>query len=95
MAKIINKVNEQKLRLLADNWAKKDLTELAKLLGVGEYTVIHWAERLRKYLKAQGVTDEDIIKILPIKRKPSVSIAYENITAELVKKLKEPEKKGK
>ena len=95
MAKIINKVNEQKLRLLADNWAKKDLTELAILLGVGEYTVIHWAERLRKSLKAQGVTDEDIIKILPIKRKPSVSIAYENITAELVKKLKEPEKKGK
>jgi hypothetical protein len=95
MAKITNKVNEQKLRLLADHWIKKDLTELSKLLGVGEYTVNHWAERLRKSLKAQGIADEEIAKILPIKRKPSVSIAYENITEELVKRLKESEKKGK
>lgn len=95
MLKIPSKVNEQKLRLLADNWAKKDLAELTKLLGVAEITVNHWADKLRKSLKAQGVADEDIYKVFPIKRKPSPAVAYENITAELVKKLKAPEKKGK
>ncbi len=69
MAKREVKVSEEKLQALVDNWNKKDASELAQMLGAGESTINYWAGKLRKSMKSNGMSDEQIKKILPAKRK--------------------------
>lgn len=69
MAKREAQVSEDKLQTLVDNWNAKSVSELAEMLGAGESTINYWAGKLKKAMKANGMTDEQIKKALPAKRK--------------------------
>jgi len=69
MARSEAKVSEDKLQALIDAWNRKDVSELARTLGAKESTINFWAGKLRKSMKAHGMIDEQIKKILPTKRK--------------------------
>ncbi len=69
MAKREAKVSEDKLQALVDNWNAKDVSELAQMLGTGVSTINYWAGKLRKAMRSNGMTDEQIRRILPAKRK--------------------------
>ena len=69
MAKREAQVSEDKLQALVDNWNTKSVSELAEMLGAGESTINYWAGKLRKSMKANEMTDEQIKKALPAKRK--------------------------
>ncbi|MGD0232898.1 MAG: hypothetical protein ABSC19_21530 [Syntrophorhabdales bacterium] len=84
------KVTEDKLQALLENWNKKDTSELAQMLSVGESTVNYWAGKLKKSMKAHGMTDEQIKKTLPIKRK-----VHGNVYDIVVKKMLAPERAPK
>lgn len=90
MAKGQTKVSEDKLSKLIENWNKKDTAELAEMLGVGESTINYWAGKLRKSMKSNGMTDEQIKKALPAKRK-----ARGNVYDVVVKKMFSPEEAPK
>jgi hypothetical protein len=82
MAKREAQVSEDKLQKLVDNWNTKNPSELARMLGSGESTINYWVGKLRKSMKSNGMTDEQIKKILPTKRK-----AHGNVYDVLVKKM--------
>jgi len=82
MAKRETKVNEDKLQTLLNNWNEKGVSELAAMLKAGESTINYWAGKLRKSMKSNGMSDEQIKKILPTKRK-----AHGNVYDVLVKKM--------
>jgi transposase len=86
MAKREAKVSEDKLQTLVENWNTKDASELAEMLGAGASTINYWAGKLRKSMKSNGMTDEEIKKILPAKRK-----AQGNVFDIVVKKMLSPE----
>jgi hypothetical protein len=69
MVKREAKVSEDKLQMLVENWNKKDVSELAHMLGTGVSTINYWAGKLRKSMRSNGMTDEQIKRILPAKRK--------------------------
>ena len=74
MAKREAQVSEDKLQKLVDNWNTKNAGELAEMLGAGESTINYWAGKLRKSMKANGMTDQQIRSILPTKRKVQVNV---------------------
>jgi len=69
MAKREAQVSEHKLQTLVENWNTKSVSELAEMLGAGESTINYWAGKLKKSMKSNGMTDEQIKKALPAKRK--------------------------
>ena len=52
MARGEAKVSEDKLQALIEGWNKKDIGELAQILGAKESTINFWAGKLRKSMKA-------------------------------------------
>jgi hypothetical protein len=90
MARSEAKVSEDKLQALIDAWNRKDVSELARTLGAKESTINFWAGKLRKSMKAHGMPDEQIKKILPTKRK-----VQGNVFDIVVKKMLSPEQAPK
>ena len=89
MAKREVKVSEQKLEMLVKNWNTKDVIELAQLLGTGESTINYWAGKLRKSMKSNGMTDEQIKTILPARRRAQGNV-YDNVVEKLLSSERTP-----
>ncbi|MGD0229567.1 MAG: hypothetical protein ABSC19_04305 [Syntrophorhabdales bacterium] len=89
MAKREAKVSEDKLQMLVENWNTKEAGELAQMLGTGERTINYWAGKLRKSMKSNGMTDEQIKNILPGKRKAQGNV-YDNIVKKMLSSEQAP-----
>jgi DNA-binding transcriptional MerR regulator len=94
MARSDAKVSEDKLQALVENWGKKDTGELAQMLGVGESTINYWAGKLKKSMKSHGMTDEQIKKILPIKRKAQGNV-YDIVVKKMLSSEQAPKRRGR
>jgi hypothetical protein len=90
VAKRETKVSEEKLKELLKNWPKMSIADLGVKLGVGESTVNYWAGKLRKQMKASGITDEEIKKLLPSKR-----VERANLFEKVINDMKEKAEKEK
>ncbi len=89
-----DKVSEEKLQAMIENWRTKDAGELARMLGVGESTVNYWAGKLRKSMKAQGMTDAQIRDVLPTKRRAQANV-YDNIVRKMLSVEPAPKRRGR
>ncbi len=69
-----SKVSQEKLKLLVDNWMDKSIPELAEMLEITETTLGFWVMKLRKSMKAFGMTPEQIAEKLPSKRRAAASV---------------------
>ena len=94
MARSDAKVSEDKLQALVENWDKKDTGELAQMLGVGESTISYWAGKLKKSMKNHGMTDEQIKKTLPIKRKVPGNV-YDIVVKKMLAPERAPKRRGR
>jgi hypothetical protein len=94
MAKREAKVSEDKLQKLIENWKMKDVGELARMLGAGQSTINYWAGKLRKSMKNNGMTDEQIKKMLPAKRRAQGNI-YDNVVKKMLSSEQAPKKRGR
>ncbi len=94
MTKRQAKVSEDKLQRLVENWTKKDVGQLAEMLGAGESTINYWAGKLRKSMKSNGMTDEQIKKMLPAKRKAQGNV-YDNVVKRMLSPEQAPKKRGR
>jgi hypothetical protein len=94
MAKRQAKVNEDKLQALVKNWNEKGVSELAEMLKAGESTINYWAGKLRKSMKSNGMTDEQIKKILPAKRKAQSNV-FDNVVKRMLSSEGAPKKRGR
>ncbi|MGD0230946.1 MAG: hypothetical protein ABSC19_11390 [Syntrophorhabdales bacterium] len=94
MAKGQEKVNEDKLQILIRNWNEKGVSQLAEMLNAGESTVNYWAGKLRKSMKSNGMTDEQIKKILPAKRKAQGNV-YDDVVKQMLSPERAPKKRGR
>jgi len=94
MAKRVAKVSEDKLQTLIENWKTKDVSELARMLGAGESTINYWAGKLRKSMKSNGMTDEQIKKKLPAKRRAQGNV-YDNVVKKMLSPEQAPKKRGR
>jgi hypothetical protein len=94
MAKREAQVSESKLQTLVDNWNVKNASELAELLGAGESTVNYWAGKLRKSMKSNGMSDEQIKKVLPTKRKAQGD-AYDIVVKKMLSSGQTPRRRGR
>ncbi len=88
------KVSEDRLQTLVENWNKKDVGELAQMLGVGESTINYWAGKLRKSMKSNGMTDEQTKRILPSKRKAQHNV-YDAVVKKMLSSEQAPKKRGR
>jgi hypothetical protein len=93
MAKRETKVNEDKLQTLLNNWNEKGVSELAAMLKAGESTINYWAGKLRKSMKSNGMSDEQIKKILPAKRRAQGNV-YDNVVKRMLSSEEAPKKRG-
>jgi hypothetical protein len=94
MAKREARVSEGKLQTLVDNWNTKSAGELAEMLGAGESTINYWAGRLRKSMKANGMTDQQIKNIFPAKRKVRGN-AFDVVVRKMLSSGQAPKKRGR
>jgi DNA-binding transcriptional MerR regulator len=94
MAKGEAKVSEDKLQALIDGWDKKDISELAKALGAKESTINFWAGKLRKSMKVHGMSDEQIKKILPTKRKVQSNV-FDTVVKKMLSSEQAPKRRGR
>ncbi|MGD0662934.1 MAG: hypothetical protein ABSD38_33200 [Syntrophorhabdales bacterium] len=94
MAKRETKVNEDKLQTLLNNWNEKGVSELAAMLKAGESTINYWAGKLRKSMKSNGMSDEQIKKILPAKRRAQGNV-YDNVVKRMLSSEEAPKKRGR
>jgi hypothetical protein len=94
MARREVKVSEDRLQTLVENWNRKDVGELAQMLGVGESTINYWAGKLRKSMKSNGMTDEQIKKMLPAKRKAQGNV-YDIVVKRMLSAEQAPKKRGR
>ena len=94
MAKREARVSEHKLQTLVANWNTKNPSELAEMLGAGLSTINYWAGRLRKSMKANGMTDEQIKMTLPTKRK-ALGNAYDIVAKRLLSSGQAPKRRGR
>ena len=79
---------EDQLDQMVSNWHIKTLRELGQGIGVEPKTIVYWAMKLRKAMKAQGMSDKQINDILPPK---NIRVSpYEVVAA----RLKDPTKAG-
>lgn len=78
-----NKVSEENLQKLIENWGNNDIKELASMLDTDEASVVYWAAQLRKSMKKQGMSNEQIKKLLPTKRKVQPNV-YDAVVSKLV-----------
>ncbi|MGD0230897.1 MAG: hypothetical protein ABSC19_11130 [Syntrophorhabdales bacterium] len=69
MARRKTDVTEEQLQILLDNWKKKETGEMARMLEADEASVNRWVAGLKKSMKKQGMSDEQINKWLPAKRR--------------------------
>jgi transposase len=81
------RVSEDKIQTMIENWKTKDTSELAKMLGVGDSTVSYWAGKLRKSMKAHGMTSDQIKEVLPVKRKAQGSV-FDNVVIKMLASTK-------
>ena len=89
-----DKVSEDKLQAMVENWGKKDTSELAELLGVGESTISYWAGKLKRSMKAHGMTDKQIKEMLPAKRTVQGN-AYDTVVRKLLSSEQAPKRRGR
>jgi len=94
MVKREAKVSEDKLQKLIENWKTKDVGELAGMLGAGESTINYWAGKLRKSMKNNGMTDEQIKDMLPAKKRAQGNV-YDNVVKGLLSSEQAPKKRGR
>lgn len=94
MAKREAKVSEDKLQALVDNWNAKDVSELAQMLGTGVSTINYWAGKLRKAMRSNGMTDEQIRRILPAKRKQQGNV-YDIVVKRMLPTEQAPRRRGR
>lgn len=94
MARGQGKVSEDKLGKSIENWNTKDTAQLAEMLGVGESTINYWAGKLRKSMKSNGMTDEQIKKTLPAKRKAQGNV-YDIVVKRMLSSEEVPKKRGR
>lgn len=94
MAKREGKVSEEKLQMLVENWNTKDAGGLAEMLGAGESTINYWVGKLKKSMKSNGMTDEQIKKILPAKRKAQGNV-YDMVVRKMLSLGHAPRKRGR
>jgi DNA-binding transcriptional MerR regulator len=87
-------VSEDKLQTLIDNWKTKSVSELARMLGAAESTINYWAGKLRKSMKNNGMSDEQIKKTLPAKRKAQGNV-YDNVVKKMLSPEQAPKKRGR
>ena len=69
MARRQTDVTEEQLQVLLDNWKEKGTGEIAQMVEADEASVNRWVAGLRKSMKKQGMSDEQINKWLPAKRR--------------------------
>jgi hypothetical protein len=67
MARRQTDVTEETLQLLLDNWKEKETGDIAQMLEADEASVNRWVAGLKKSMKKQGMSDEQINKLLPAK----------------------------
>ncbi len=94
MARGEAKVSEDKLQALIEGWNKKDISELAQILGAKESTINFWAGKLRKSMKAHGVPDEQIKKILPTKRRVQSNV-FDSVVKKMLSSEQAPKRRGR
>ncbi len=64
------------------------------MLGAGESTVNYWAGKLRKSMKSNGMTNEQIKEILPAKRRAQGNV-YDIVVKKLLSPEQAPKKRGR
>jgi hypothetical protein len=94
MARREAKVSEDKLQMLVENWNMKDVSELAHMLGTGVSTINYWAGKLRKSMRSNGMTDEQIKRMLPAKRKLQGNV-YDIVVKKMMPAEKAPRRRGR
>jgi hypothetical protein len=94
MARGEAKVSEDKLQALIEGWNKTDISELAQILGAKESTINFWAGKLRKSMKAHGMSDEQIKKILPTKRRVQSNV-FDAVVKKMLSSEQAPKKRGR
>jgi len=94
MTKREAKVSEDKLQTLVENWNTKDVSELAHMLGTGVSTVNYWAGKLRKSMRSNGMTDDQIRRILPAKRKLQGNV-YDVVVKKMLSAEQAPRRRGR
>lgn len=94
MAKREARVSEDRLETLVANWNTKDVRELAEMLGTRESTINDWAKKLRRSMKSNGMTDEQVKKILPAKRKVHGDV-YDIVAKKMLSPEQAPTKRGR
>lgn len=88
------KVSEDKLHALVENWNTKDVSQLAQMLGTGVSTINYWAGKLRKSMKSNGMTDEQVKRMLPVKRKLQGTV-YDIVVKKIMSAEQAPRRRGR
>jgi len=74
---------EEKLKVLIENWHDRTMDELSELLDVSEETIDEWVFRLKKTMRAQGMTEELIDEVFPPMGKPGKIDCFESVVRQL------------
>jgi hypothetical protein len=64
------------------------------MLGTGVSTINYWAGKLRKSMRSNGMTDEQIKRILPAKRKLQGNV-YDIVVKKMMPAEKTPRRRGR
>lgn len=94
MARRQEKVSEDSLQALVENWNNKDVVELSEMLGVEERVINYWAMKLRKSMKDNGLSDDDIRRILPAKRRVQGNV-YDRVAKRYLSPEQAPKRRGR
>jgi hypothetical protein len=94
MARRQEKVSENSLQVLVENWNKKDVGELGEMLGVEDRVINYWAMKLRKSMKDNGMSDEEIRKTLPAKRRLHGNV-YDRVVKRFISPEGQPKRRGR
>ena len=74
---------EDQVRTLLQNWKEKDMSELTETLGVDPKTISSWVVRLKKTMKDQGMSNDEIKSHFPSKRTAKVN-PFEKVVRDLL-----------
>jgi len=83
MARCETEATEEKLKMLIENWPDRTMDQLTELLEVSEETIDEWVLRLKKTMRAQGMTKKLIDEVLPPRKKQDRIDCFENVVRQL------------
>ena len=64
------------------------------MLGAGESTINYWAGKLRKSMKSNGMTDQQIKKVIPAQRKVRANV-FDLVVKKMLSSEQAPKKRGR